>query len=93
LATAPLPLRGLVFLSATAARGRSLISELPVQAALKRLAAGQRYAAGQAGWRQFLDQAHRLPAFELRRGDSPAQAVAALEALLQQLRRRRTRRR
>ena len=84
LARAPLTIRALVFLSARRARGRALLAPLPRQAVLTRLAAGQRYAAQQPGWRAFRSRIARLPAYELRRGSHPLAAVEALRELLPQ---------
>jgi hypothetical protein len=81
LAPAPLPLRALVFLSAAPASGAALLRPLTGAVAAARLARGQRYAAGQPGWRAFVRGARELPAFELRRAP-PAAQVSALESLL-----------
>jgi hypothetical protein len=82
LAPAPLRLRALVFLSAARARG-ALLRALPARLARARLIAEQPYAAGQAGWPQFLARAAQLPAFELRRAAHPCAAVEAVARLLQ----------
>ena len=86
LAAAPLPLRALVFLSAAPASGAALLKPLAGADAAARLARGQRYAAGQSGWREFLRTARGVRAFELRRAAPSAQA-GALRSLLQELRR------
>jgi hypothetical protein len=83
LATAPLRLRALVFLSAREAPGASLLQPLGRRATLSRLAAAQAYAARQPQWPQFSHRILTLPAFELRRGTHPEQSVDALCALLQ----------
>ena len=81
LAAAPLPLRALVFLSAAPAPGARLLKPLAGGLAAARLQRGQRYAAGQPHWREFLRAARGVPAFELGRAPPAAQADA-LEALL-----------
>jgi hypothetical protein len=85
LASAPLPVRALVFMSAVPASAGSPVTPLTAADAAARLRRGQRYAAGQPGWDQFLAAARRVPAFELRRLPPPAQ-VRALEALLRRVR-------
>ena len=82
LAPAPLRLRSLVFISPKRAGKDTLLAPVPARRVLQRLAASQRYAAHQPGWQEFLRQAHRLPAFELSRGDHPQEAVEALQQLL-----------
>jgi hypothetical protein len=82
LAPAPLRLRALVFLSPVQGRG-ALLRPLTPQVARARLSAEQPYAAGQAGWQQFLKRAARLPAFELRRAAHPRAAVETVAQLLQ----------
>ena len=44
--------------------------------------ASQPYAASQPGWMSFRKRISRLPTFELRRGNHPRDAVAALQSLL-----------
>jgi hypothetical protein len=82
LAAAPLAIRALVFLSAQAAPAHTLLKPLPAIAALKRLAAQQRYAATQPGWHSFRSQLSGLPAYELRRGTHPREGVQVLRELL-----------
>ena len=82
LAPAPLRIGALVFVSAKAAGARALLAPVPQARLMQRLAASQRYAAHQPGWTTFVRQVNRLPAFELRRGDHPRQAVEALKELL-----------
>jgi len=86
LARAPLPIRAVVFLSRRRSDG-ALLRPLARAAALRRLHAAQRYAATQPGWRAFRARIARLPAYELRRGEHPQQAVAELRALLARTRR------
>lgn len=82
LAAAPQRLCALVFISRARAGLRPLLVPLPRRTVLERLANTQRYAAQQAGWREFLRQIAALPAFELRRGRHPRESLAALRALL-----------
>jgi hypothetical protein len=78
----PVALRALVFLSARSARSGPLLSPLPAAPLAERLCREQPYAMRQPGWDDFLSGAARLPAFELRRGAHPRDAVAALQRLL-----------
>jgi hypothetical protein len=82
LASAPLRIRALVFVSPKPAGARALLAPVPKSRLIERLAASQRYAAHQPGWTAFARQVNRLPAFELRRGHHPRQAVEALKELL-----------
>jgi hypothetical protein len=82
LARVPPRLHALVFLSAQPAGTKVLLRSLPRSSVRARLHAEQRYAANQRGWTAFLNRAMRLPAFELRRGTHPSEAVGALERLL-----------
>jgi hypothetical protein len=82
LAPTPQQLRAVVFLSAQQAGRAPLLRPLRGPVALARLAASQRYAARQPGWRVFCRQLARLPAYELRRAGHPRQGVEALRALL-----------
>jgi hypothetical protein len=82
-----------VFVSARRAADDALLVTLAKSIGLARLAASQRYAATQPGWRQFRSQVARLPAYELRRGTHPRVAAAALAALFQPPRADRQRRR
>jgi energy-coupling factor transporter ATP-binding protein EcfA2 len=91
LASAPLPIRAVVFLSRQQARGESLLRSLPAARLLTRLAAAQRYAAQQPGWQAFCARIARLPGYELRRGSHPQRAVEALRTLLEPWGRRGTR--
>jgi len=82
LAPAPLRIAVVVFVSPATAGTRPLLAPLRKAQLTEQLAASQRYAAHQPGWRVFLQQVSGLPAFELRRGHHPLQAVEALEKLL-----------
>jgi hypothetical protein len=82
LASSPVRICGLVFVSPKPAGARALLVPVPQARLIQRLEASQRYAAHQPGWTAFVRQMHRLPAFELRRGRHPRQAVEALKELL-----------
>jgi hypothetical protein len=82
LAPAPLHIRAVAFLSRQKAGPGPLWVPLRKSAALRRLAASQRYAAHQPGWARFMEQCARLPAYELRRGAHPRESVEALRELL-----------
>jgi len=82
LARMPLKVTALVFASAHPAREGILLEHLPRHEALLKLAACQPYAVGQAGWAGFVKRIAKVPAFELRRGRHPAEAVGALRRLL-----------
>jgi hypothetical protein len=81
LAAEPPVIRALVFLSRRRG-GRRLLTTLPAAEARRRLAASQRYASRQPGWRTFQARMAGLPAYELRRGEHPSVAVEALRELL-----------
>jgi hypothetical protein len=83
LAHGPVALRVLVFLSARRARGGLVLRRLPAATLARRLCREQPYAMHQPGWDDFLAKAARLPAFELRRGAHPREAVVALQSLLE----------
>jgi hypothetical protein len=82
LAPAPLRIGSVVFVSPRHAGARPLLAPMNKGELTLRLAASQQYAANQPGWTDFTRQVSRLPAFELRRGRHPLQAVEALERLL-----------
>jgi len=83
LAATPLRIGAVVFLSSRSARGRQLLLPLRKAIMLRRLAAGQRYAARQPGWSTLRRRLCTLPAYELRRGQHPRESVAAVRALLE----------
>lgn len=83
LVRAPVALRALIFLSARRARGGTLLRRLPAATLAARLCREQPYAAHQPGWGRFLRSAAGLPAFELRRGAHPREAVCELQQLLE----------
>ncbi|HET9330974.1 MAG TPA: hypothetical protein VFO23_10640 [Steroidobacteraceae bacterium] len=82
LARGALKGRAVVFVSARRAADAALLVPLARPTVLARLAASQRYAAAQPGWRPFCSRVARLPAYELRRGSHPRVAAAALAELL-----------
>lgn len=82
LARSALKVGAVVFLSARRAADDALLVPLARSSVLERLAASQRYAATQPGWREFRSRVARLPAYELRRGLHPRAAAAALARLL-----------
>jgi hypothetical protein len=82
LASVPLNISAVVFLSKRKAGKASLLKSVSAAALLSRLAAAQAYAVNQPEWPTFSRNLTRLKAFELRRGHHPDEAVAALRSLL-----------
>jgi len=82
LAKGPLRIRAVLFLSARRPQSGRLLVPLRRTALLERLAASQRYAAQQPGWKVFSRRVSALPAYELRRGTHPRESVEALCELL-----------
>jgi hypothetical protein len=82
LATAPLRIRAVLFLSKRRAGNGPALVRLEQSAVLERLAASQRNAAHQPGWNSFRRRVSRLPAYELRRTTHPRNAVKALREVL-----------
>jgi len=82
LAATPQRICAVVFVSGSSAGSRPLLRALRPSSVLERLAASQRYAAMQPGWRTFRRQIARLPVYELCRGSHPLRAVEALSELL-----------
>ena len=82
LARAPLELVAVVDLTPLKAGGSPLLARLGPRELLRRLRAGQPYAASQPGWGAFARRIRSIPAFELRRGGHPRETVAALRQLL-----------
>jgi hypothetical protein len=82
LATTPLRIVAIVFISARTARTARLLTPLRRGAALLRLAATQGYAAHQPLWGRFKGSVGRIPVVELRRGRHAGDAVTALRSLL-----------
>ncbi len=82
LAASPLKVAGVVFISAQPARRGVLLTPLHGNEALARFKKSQSYAVNQPGWATFRKRIAAAPAFELRRGRSPAEAADALLQLL-----------
>ena len=83
LAAAPVKLTGLVFLSAQrAAPGSELLRPVGKQDMHARLVSLQPYASRSPEWQTFVKNAMQTRIVELRRGRHPAEAAAALHALL-----------
>jgi hypothetical protein len=82
LAPSPLKIAGIVFISPQPARRGVLLTPLRGKEALARFKKSQSYALTQPGWATFRKRIAAAPAFELRRGRSPAEAADALQALL-----------
>ena len=72
----------MVFISPQPARRGVLLTPLRDNEALARFKKSQSYALTQPGWATFRKRIADTPAFELRRGRSPAEAADALQALL-----------
>jgi len=83
LAERPMKIGAIVFLSARAAAGRPLLQPLRHEDALPMLVREQAYAAKQPPWAQFARTVTRVRFFELRRGQHPSEAVAALRGLIE----------
>jgi hypothetical protein len=84
LAAAPVTLTGVVFLSAQrAAPGSELLRPVAKKDLRARLVSLQPYASSSPEWQSFVKNVLQLRIVELRRGRHPAQAAAALHALLQ----------
>jgi hypothetical protein len=79
--TAP-KVSALIFLSPEPALGRPLLEPLSASGMLRRLNTHQAYAANQPGWKRFTQQISDIPAYELRRGKHPIEAVQPLKSLL-----------
>jgi hypothetical protein len=82
LAARPLEVAGVVFISAQSARRSVLLTPLRSSETLARFKKTQPYAVNQPGWTTFRKRIASTPAFELRRGRSPAEAADALQTLL-----------
>jgi hypothetical protein len=82
LAAKPLTIAAILFLSPQSAGRGPLLRPLPQRDMLARLTANQAYAANQPGWTAFRKGASKVPAYELRRGRHPLDAVEPLRALL-----------
>ncbi len=82
LARHPLQLCAVVFLSAAPGAAPGALRALRGAELRHRLCTEQPYAMGQRGWKSFMAQAQRLPAFELSRARHPRAAAESLAALL-----------
>lgn len=82
LALAPLSISSLVFLSRRTARPGALLKPVTPGQAIERLTREQVYAARQPTWGALTKNLRGVPAFELRRGRHPDEAVAAMRSLL-----------
>jgi hypothetical protein len=83
LASRPLKIGAIVFLSARPAAGRPLLTRLPPSQALPMLIREQCYAANRPPWNEFACKAARLPFFEMWRGRHPRESAAALRSLME----------
>jgi hypothetical protein len=81
LAGAPLKITGIVFVTVRPERGL-LLAPLQSSQSIARMLASQSYGAAQPGWAMFARRARKLPAYELRRGRHPLEAVEVLQNLL-----------
>lgn len=82
LARAPLRIVGVAFLSSRKAGTRPLLRPMSKSLLMDNLLREQAYGAAQPQWQMFRKNISKLPAFELRRGDHPAEAAEALRSLL-----------
>jgi hypothetical protein len=87
LATKPLKIVAVVFLSAQAAGDQPLLTPLKKSSLVEMLADAQAYAASRPEWDHFRRSIARIEALELRRGRHPLDAVEALRGLLAPTRR------
>jgi hypothetical protein len=83
LASRPLKICAVVFLSARPAAGRALLKRLAPARALPMLVQEQQYAANRPPWPSFARNVMRLPFFELRRGQHPSESAAVLRGLME----------
>jgi hypothetical protein len=81
LASTPLQIVAVVFLSAAPGRG-PLLRPLPRGQLRRALALSQPYGASQPEWQTVSANLRGVSAFELRRGRGPAEAMAPLRSLL-----------
>jgi energy-coupling factor transporter ATP-binding protein EcfA2 len=82
LAASPLKIGAIAFLSPQPACGGPLLRPLAKSTLRARLSEAQAYAAHQPQWLAFCRRISRLPAFEMRRGAHPQEAVDVLRSLL-----------
>jgi len=81
LASAPLKLDSVIFISRESAGTGPLLAPLRESRVMEYLVASQPYASSLPEWRAFGRSASKLNAFELRRGRHPQEAVDALQDL------------
>lgn len=79
---APLRIAAIVFLSPESAADGPLLKPLTKSRMVGRLIAEQAYAASHPSWTTFKKNLSVLPAYELRRGRHPRQAVEVLKQML-----------
>jgi len=82
LATSPLKIAAVVFLSPESADGHEPLRKLSKSSVLTKLRVAQAYAANQPEWASFSRNVLRIQAFELRRGRHPLESVEILNTLL-----------
>jgi energy-coupling factor transporter ATP-binding protein EcfA2 len=82
IAPNPLRLRAAILLTTRSVRRGPLLRPLSAERLLGRLRREQPYAARQPHWQGFCRRIAALPAFEMRRGATPADSALALRALL-----------
>jgi hypothetical protein len=82
LASKPLKIAAVVFLSPKRARSPALLTPLSQRDTSARMKAEQAYGAGLPQWREFQCGLSSLGGFELRRGDHPRDGAQALRQLL-----------
>jgi hypothetical protein len=82
LASTPLKVVAVVFLSQHSAGNGPLLKPLSKPDLLEKLIAAQAYAANLPGWDSFSKRVLRLGAFELHRGRHPLETVDVLDTLL-----------
>jgi hypothetical protein len=83
LASSPLKISCVVFLSAQSAPGKRLMRPLSRAELLARLAESQAYALNQPEWPAFAGRVAGLKGYELRRGRHPGESVDALRTVLE----------
>jgi hypothetical protein len=82
LASAPLKIVAVAFLTAKAAGVKSLLRPVTRANCLRRMKALQGYGASLPQWQEFSDSLRGITAIELHRGDHPDETVEALRSLL-----------
>jgi hypothetical protein len=82
IASAPLKVAAVVFLSAQSAGDRAALKPLSRTHLREKLAIAQAYAANQPGWTGFTKRVRGVDAFELHRGRHPLETVEILSSLV-----------